>query len=457
MQRNSSDCLRSPQLLAGYLLLLAPFAAGAGNSPHAAIATATTGATIAVTNCNDSGPGSVRAAVASALSGDTIDLRGLSCPIIRLTSGPIAIAQNDLTLQGAGLSRLLISGSHVDSVIRHSGTGTLRLSGLTVLWGHREEREALGGCIYSAGNIQAYDVEIRECDAHGVRIPPRYYRFAAGAGAYAAGDIDISYSGIISNQARAKGAVGGGLYAGGKLNLRHVVVRNNYAYVGGGVYVVGALAIDEAIFRRNRAYMNSGAIRTQGEGPVTILNSAIHDNRADGNSGALGLDGFTDKLIVNSTISGNRAGSWSVGAASGHVTITNSTIAFNSAATCHAAMAGTTFHLESAIVAKNTCGAGTADQDLMVLDNNRPPVEGEDNVVTSANVPLPADTIGADPMLLPLADNGGRTQTHALAAGSPAIDNGNNEAGLSYDQRGAGFSRTQGARTDIGAFERQQP
>jgi len=177
----------------------------------------------------------------------------------------------------------------------------------------------------------------------------------------------------------------------------------------------------------------------------------------EGNSGALGLDGLTDKLIVNSTISGNRAGSWSVGGASGHVTITNSTIAFNSAATCHATMAGTTFHLESTIVADNTCGVGAADQDLTVLDDNLPPVEGEDNLVTSANVPLPADTIGADPMLLPLADNGGRTQTHALATGSPAIDSGNNEAGLAYDQRGTGFTRTSGVRTDIGAFERQQP
>ena len=94
---------------------------------------------------------------------------------------------------------------------------------------------------------------------------------------------------------------------------------------------------------------------------------------------------------------------------------------------------------------------------MMVLDDKLPPVEGEDNLVTSANVPLPADTIGADPMLLPLADNGGRTQTHALATGSPAIDSGNNEAGLAYDQRGTGFPRTSGVRTDIGAFERQQP
>jgi len=55
--------------------------------------------------------------------------------------------------------------------------------------------------------------------------------------------------------------------------------------------------------------------------------------------------------------------------------------------------------------------------------------------------PPPADTIRFDPMLAPLADNGGRTWTHALLDGSPAIDDGNNEAGLLYDQRGPGFPR----------------
>jgi hypothetical protein len=66
-----------------------------------------------------------------------------------------------------------------------------------------------------------------------------------------------------------------------------------------------------------------------------------------------------------------------------------------------------------------------------------------------------ADTIKAAPMLLPLADNGGPTRTHALAAGSPAIDAGNNLAGLVTDQRGSPFVRVAGAAPDIGAFELQ--
>ena len=64
-----------------------------------------------------------------------------------------------------------------------------------------------------------------------------------------------------------------------------------------------------------------------------------------------------------------------------------------------------------------------------------------------------------NPQLGPLADNGGPTQTHALVAGSPAINAGDPTAVAGdddvplYDQRGAGFGRVVGGRIDIGAFE----
>jgi hypothetical protein len=54
-------------------------------------------------------------------------------------------------------------------------------------------------------------------------------------------------------------------------------------------------------------------------------------------------------------------------------------------------------------------------------------------------------------MLGVLADNGGPTLTHALLAGSPAIDKGVAVAGITTDQRGV--ARTQGAAPDIGSFE----
>jgi hypothetical protein len=60
-----------------------------------------------------------------------------------------------------------------------------------------------------------------------------------------------------------------------------------------------------------------------------------------------------------------------------------------------------------------------------------------------------------DPLLGPLTNNGGPTQTHALLAGSPARDAGSNTGSLPFDQRG--FARVRGAAPDIGAFEAEPP
>jgi hypothetical protein len=61
-----------------------------------------------------------------------------------------------------------------------------------------------------------------------------------------------------------------------------------------------------------------------------------------------------------------------------------------------------------------------------------------------------------------LADNGGTTHTHALIAGSPALNAGDNDKAvdadgipLAYDQRGEGFGRIYGGMVDIGALEAQ--
>jgi hypothetical protein len=74
-------------------------------------------------------------------------------------------------------------------------------------------------------------------------------------------------------------------------------------------------------------------------------------------------------------------------------------------------------------------------------------------MTAASTVLLPPDTLQVDPLLAPLADNGGPTWTLALQPGSPALDAGNNFAGLSTDQRGPGFVRVAGGRADIGAYE----
>ena len=68
-------------------------------------------ATRVVTNCNDSGAGSLRNAISIAQSGDNIDLIGLRCERIALTSGELVVPQGSLTLLGRSRHALTIDAN----------------------------------------------------------------------------------------------------------------------------------------------------------------------------------------------------------------------------------------------------------------------------------------------------------------------------------------------------------
>ena len=81
-------------------------------------------------------------------------------------------------------------------------------------------------------------------------------------------------------------------------------------------------------------------------------------------------------------------------------------------------------------------------------------VSGGHNLVQDDSCnPVASDIIDANAEIGPLADNGGPTQTHALLAGSPAIDAGDDAACPAIDQRGV--ARPQGSHCDTGSVEQQ--
>lgn len=305
---------RATVLSCALIAVVATVAAG-----HAGTAAA---ATLAVTNCNDTGGGSLRDRATVALSGDTIDLRGLPCRGITLTSGAIAFAQDNIAVQGPGFRRFGISGNYVDSVLRHHGTGTLRVRGVTLEKGNRREQVAAGGCVYSAGNVHVYDVEVRRCGAHGSGPGQTS---GGGGGIFAAGNVFVEYSGIYNNTARGGNSAGGGILVGGNVTLRRAQILRNNARTGGGV-AAGDLLVDTTIFRGNFA-IEAGGIYASGA--VTIANSTISGNTAIDFGGGLWLTGPYDKLIINTTISGNTASRYSGGVINNRAALTNSTVAFN--------------------------------------------------------------------------------------------------------------------------------
>jgi len=449
------SCLRAAVCAAAFAALLA-------------VPTTAHAATRLVTTCADTGTGSLRATVAAAASGDTVDLRSLACHRIVLTSGAIGVAQHDLAIRGPGINRFTVSGNYNSSVFRHAGTGTLALRGMAIEQGaYRVHDNANGGCIYSAGSVDGNDISVRHCGAYAVLG-------AQGGGIYAAGNVTLFYSTVFSNGVEGASSAGGAVTVGtvgpdgtlsGVLRAHRTRFLGNTAGTGGAIRALGGVNITYSTIANNRARASGGGIDSFG--PSRIAYSTISGNTAGDQAAAFILSGNTS--IENTTVSGNTASFISIGYLSGPSTIVNSTMAYNVTTTqfdtnCSpgALLIWNDTEIESSILARNTCNGGlgfdvTGSEPSGTFP--RPPqpvITGGDNLIERfALTTVPADTItGVDPLLGPLADNGGRTLTHLPASGSLAIDRGNNLAGFLVDQRGDGFPRTKGTRTDIGAVER---
>jgi hypothetical protein len=256
----------------------------------------------------------------------------------------------------------------------------------------------------------------------------------------------------------------------GSLAISNITIQNGFAgpgglvNVGGGVYSLNSLALDGVIVTANSSSSDAGGVYAN---TLTLKNSTISSNRASKSGGGVFIN--TSLTLSNSTISGNQAGSDGggiiVSQSFATVGIKNSTITLNQADSDNTGggsgggvfLTPTTASdqrevIVSSIIAGNSVGttgsapdlSGKAKASTLLLGNTTgfTPDTGSDS----------ATIYTASPLLGPLANNGGPTPTHALLAGSPALDKGANPDALLSDQRGTGL-RSFGAATDIGAFE----
>lgn len=258
-------------------------------------------------------------------------------------------------------------------------------------------------------------------------------------------------------------------YTNVSINISNSTFSGNQAgtstyYDGGALYARFAdVTINNSTFSSNSAKDDGGAIY-HGTGALNINSSTLSGNQA-GFGGAISRHNYayyynsTD--ITNSTFSGNATTSIVGGAgalfAGQLVTISNSTFSGNTAAGGEGGalnMFNGTVNLVSTIMANSTDTTGTRDimRNGGTLNATNSLIFNSGGFINGTNT---NNILGQNPLLGPLANNGGPTLTHALLTGSPAIDKGSNPLNLTFDQRGAGFPRTLGAQTDIGAFEGQ--
>lgn len=263
---------------------------------------------------------------------------------------------------------------------------------------------------------------------------------------------------------------GGGVYNNAStLTLNFVSIEGNTAANGGGLNNAGTatLNLNNSIVSGNTATGAGGGMQNFSGNTMNISNTLISGNTCNSTStggGAMQANGTIS--IVNSTITGNNAvgGSGAIYSNGTLLTITNTTIAGNSSTQNGAGIhrAGSNpLNIRNSIIASNT-GVSTSPDVTGVIASLGNNIIG--NVGTSSGWDS-SDFQNVNPLLGPLADNGGFSRTMLPDAGSIAINNGQNcvvtlscatsnpAVALTTDQRG--ISRLIGSNVDIGAAEVQ--
>ncbi len=352
-------------------------------------------ATLTVTNTNDSGAGSLRNAIATANSGDTINFNVPNPSTITVASTLSICNSQALTISGPGASQVAISGNGAVQVLNICGGAKVTLSGLTIEKGFAN----IGGGLYNSGTLTVAGSTLSGNSADG------------GGGIFNTGTLTLTDSTLSGNS--AVGACSGG--EGGGLNNS-----------GGSVTVSGST------LSGNSAGCAGGGIENT-YGTLTMTNSTLSGNSSAGEGGGIDNNNSGIFTATNSTISGNSAGAGGGIENLDMVTLKSTLLANNgSGGSC-------------------SLNGGTIVSDGYNLSDDSSCASDFTQTTDVNNTPAQLDPKG-------LQNNGGPTQTIALLSTSPAVDhipdaNCTDTSGkpVTTDQRGV--SRPQGKACDVGAYE----
>ncbi len=333
----------------------------------------------------------------------------------------------DVTIEGVGPWQTIINAADIDRAL-HILSGFVIVRNLTIIDGSTDTFFGDGGCIFVGGYLSLENAGVYSCLAGN-----------SGGGIYVApgGSLSIFFSEIVENG--AAGGSGGGIFVAGS------------AFVG---------IIDSTTIRDNYANQNGGGIFNFGT-IESISSTTISSNRADGGNGGgifnAGVIGGGSSTILNTTISSNSAvfggGIFNAGQIYG---VTHVTIAYNTASQGGGIrnVGGGFVDIQSSIIGNNSTNDCSNAGSISSWGYNILSDSSCSDVFTNTG-----DLLNTDPMLGPLQNNGGPTETHALLPGSPAIDHVDEFVcpGPFADQRGV--ARPQDGdgdnidRCDSGAYE----
>ena len=388
-------------------------------------------ATFTVTKIADTNDGtcnadcSLREAILAAnavATDDVVDFDGTvfgSPQTILLSLGEMVIVANgSVTINGTGASMLTIDGNMASRILTINN-GVATINGITFTRGNGAGASNTGraGAIYNFG-----------------------------------GTTVINDSVITANTA----ANGGGLNNAatpttpgpaqpGNLTFNRCIVSNNTSTSSGGGmqnFSTSTVTINDSTFMGNTSGGTTGGGGGQFNGTVRITNSTFANNNAPGGGGGGMQSNGANQILTNVTFSGNTS--------------------TNNGGGIHRGTTNVNFFIRNSIIAGNNGSAASPD-----VTNSTGGIDSEGNNIigiTGTSTGWEAsDLLNTNPMLGPLANNGGFGMTFLPMAGSPAIDAGQNcvldlscsgvnpPIAVTTDQRGV--TRPQGPTVDIGSVE----
>jgi Right handed beta helix region len=364
----------------------------------------------------------------------------------------------------ATLSDCTMSGNSAYDGGAFANYGTATLSGCTIS-GNSAQRS--GGAVRNDGTATLSGCAISDNSAFGLENGDYFYRSASlGVGdCTISGNADGGLHNIEGTSTLTDCTVSGndpsskesaGVSNSGTAYLTGCTITDNQDDIGAGVANDGKAELTDCTISGNSA--NVGAVDNE-DATITLTGCTI-----SGNTGGGLVDNEATAVLVNSTISGNTTASDGGGIDnynSSTATLTDCTISGNSAefggglfnAGGDLFSSPSTATLTSTIIAGNTANGTASD----ISTSGGADVTGTYNLIgTGGSGGLSNGTDGnivgvANPLLAPLGNYGGPTQTMALLPGSPAIGAGIGVSTVSTDQRAA--PRATSGSTDIGAFQ----
>ena len=366
-------------------------------------------------------PGScTESALDTALSGGGIVTFDCGAALHTITLTSEKVLSQATQIDGAGRIRLDAQGTSRHFVL--SSAANYILAGLTLINGRAANAD--GGSVYVAGATLLMN--------------------------------KVSLLDNLAETAVLGGGRGGAIFArdNAQLTLSEVTAAGNHANSGGVIFTQAgtSLWLSEFVADTNHAFDEGGAISHRGSA-LTVVSSLFVGNflqDAGGVGGAIQITQSGSSLrIANSTFYGNAAGAagsaLSAAKLSSNGSIDNSTFSGNVGPSAIAAWTDATLILRNTIMSSDPL----VDQNCFIgsgaITDGGHNLQFGSAAAQSCGASIPV----SNPLLAPLANNGGYSYTMALQAGSPAVDAGSGCEAM--DQRLV--ARPIGPACDIGAFE----